>query len=103
MKHPHLTRQEPAAALAEEPVPEGGVRIPILATQVDALVVPLTEDEDVCSMMLSTLLTTTLVHLTRGQTISLGGELIKLGNSMKRRPEKKKIEVIGKGGLVLPG
>ena len=96
-------RHEPDHALVEEAPPEqDSIRIPILPTQFDAVVVPVAPDEDMCGLMFSTLLTTTLVHITRGQTIELGSELLKMGRGMKRRPEKKKIEVITQGGLVVP-
>ena len=104
MRHPHLSRREPAEALQPEPdtEDEAQARIPILATMVQSVIVPVAEDEDVLALLLATNLTTTLVHITRGQVLELGAGLLSAGRKMKRRPEKKKIEVVTKSGLVLP-
>ena len=105
MRHPHLSRREPAEALQPEPdaEDEAQARIPILATMVQSVIVPVAEDEDVLALLLSTNLTTTLVHITRGQCVELGSGLLKAAEKMKRRPKPKTIEVVTKGGLLVPG
>ena len=105
MRHPHLSRREPAHAFVPEQIEEteeSRTRIPILATQIQSVIVPVAEDEDVLALLLATNLTTTLVHITRSQALEMGSKLLDTGRKMKQRPKPKKIEVVTKGGLVLP-
>ena len=85
-----------------ESIPEAPrMSIPILPTEIDVVIVPVSETEDVLGALLSTSLTTTLVHLTRSQVIEFGAKLLKAGEKMKRQPQDARLSAVRKK-LIVP-
>ena len=104
MKHPHLTRQEPAHALEQTPEPQAEeqesivVEVPILETHVQ-VGVKQTAEGGFIMLNLSTVLShDNLYALDRSQAIGLGSELLKMGRQLPSPKELLKAQ----RGLILP-
>ena len=68
-------------------------QIPVLTTDVQVMKVE-TEEQDFAAIMMSTVLSSHLYHLTRPQLMTLGAESIKMARGMKRLAKPKKLTVV---------
>ncbi len=82
--------------------PPPSVSVPVLPTEIDVVVVPVNEEEDVCGIMLQTILVPGIIfHLSRSQVIELGAKLLKTGEKMRKRPNDARVTAVRKR-LILP-
>jgi hypothetical protein len=83
-------------------VTEPQQQVPVLTTQIQCMKVE-TPERDFAAVMMATVLSSHLYHLTRSEAITFGSELMKLGRSMKREPKTSGLHVVGGEGLAVPG
>ena len=67
--------------------------IPVLTTDVQVMKVE-TPEQDFAALMMSTVLSSHLYHLTRPQLMTLGAEAMKMARGMKRLEKPKKLTVV---------